>query len=274
MKYKIGDKVRIKSIDWYKNNRDLYGHIVFPREDEEDVEFDSLHADYCGQIMTIRAIVYGSRYIMEDDIHESEWTDEMIDGLAEEESKKEVIAWMPNGKLIAEKFNDGTITTIIDKFKYTKVSINSEFCDDKVELVISPDFELKQEGNKWFAVKKKKEYPKTYEECLNVLGYDDRETYCILHTGANERLFEALYRLKVCRDAYWKIAGEEMGLGKPWEPDFRGVTTSYVITVESGKFLKSWTTKKQVILAFPTEEMRDAFYENFKSEIESCKELL
>ena len=29
-----------------------------------------------------------------------------------------------------------------------------------------------------------------------------------------------------------------------------------------------------VLLAFPTEEMRDAFYENFKDLIEQCKELL
>lgn len=28
------------------------------------------------------------------------------------------------------------------------------------------------------------------------------------------------------------------------------------------------------ILIFPAEEMRDVFYENFKSEIESCKEFL
>ena len=28
------------------------------------------------------------------------------------------------------------------------------------------------------------------------------------------------------------------------------------------------------LLVFPTEEMRDAFYENFKKEIEECKELL
>ena len=28
------------------------------------------------------------------------------------------------------------------------------------------------------------------------------------------------------------------------------------------------------ILSFPTEEMRDAFYENFKEQIEVCKEFL
>jgi hypothetical protein len=123
--------------------------------------------------------------------------------------------------------------------------------------------------------KKKKEYPKTYEECCKVLHYAYEQGITMRGvTEEEEELFRCLILLKRCRDAYWKIAGEEMGLGKPWEPDFRGVTTSYVITVESGKFLKSWTTKKQVILTFPTEEMRDAFYENFKELIEHCKELL
>jgi hypothetical protein len=123
--------------------------------------------------------------------------------------------------------------------------------------------------------KKKKEYPKTYEECCKVLGYDDRETYCIFHTGADERLFEALYRLKVCRDAYWKIAGAEMELGKPWEPDWLDDDTKkYVIT--SSKVFETFGGLGYInyILTFPTEEMRDAFYENFKELIEQCKELL
>ena len=33
-------------------------------------------------------------------------------------------------------------------------------------------------------------------------------------------------------------------------------------------------TGRYALLAFPTKEMRDAFYENFKEEIEQCKELL
>ena len=123
--------------------------------------------------------------------------------------------------------------------------------------------------------KKKKEYPKTYEECLNVLGYDDRETYCIFHTGADERLFEALYRLKVCRDAYWKLYGEEMGLGKPWEPDWTDLDQwKYCIWVDVGEFITMTNVRGQHILAFPTEEMRDAFKENFDPDIEICKEFL
>ena len=122
--------------------------------------------------------------------------------------------------------------------------------------------------------KKKKEYPKTYVECCKVLGYDDRETYCICHTGANERLFERLYCLKVCRDAYWKIAGDEMGLGKPWEPDWTTDDVKHSLVNVGNTIIPSVECKVGRILIFPTKEMRDAFYENFKSEIEICKELL
>ena len=120
----------------------------------------------------------------------------------------------------------------------------------------------------------KHKYPTTYEECCKVLGYDDRETYCICHTGTNERLFENLYHLKVCRDAYWKIAGEELGLGKPWEPDWNTSVSKYVIACTSNGIEKQWETTYCKCLAFPTAEMRDVFYENFKDLIEECKELL
>ena len=88
--------------------------------------------------------------------------------------------------------------------------------------------------------------------------------------------------LIICRDAHWKIAGEEMGLGKPWEPDWKNSEERrYCIVIIEGdinlpeKVLTKWILKvTNKILVFPTEEMRDAFYENFKKEIEMCKELL
>jgi hypothetical protein len=147
--------------------------------------------------------------------------------------------------------------------------------DDKLGYEIIDGYEFdKVENNKIILKPIKPKYPKTYEECLSVLGYDDRETYCICHTGANERLFESLYRLKVCRDAYWKIAGEQMGLDKPWEPDFTDTKEMYYI------FYKGYIEKGNQrhpdnhILIFPTAEMRDAFFENFKDSIKECKELL
>ena len=119
----------------------------------------------------------------------------------------------------------------------------------------------------------KKEYPKTYEECCEVLslGEDSR-----LYTkGYKASLIQDFQKLRICRDAYWKIAGEEMGLGRPWEPDWNNQESSkYCIAYVESQIKTAERYIINTILAFPTEEMRDAFYENFKKEIEICKELL
>lgn len=83
------------------------------------------------------------------------------------------------------------------------------------------------------------------------------------------------YQLLICRDAYWKIAGEEMGLGKPLEPDWTNEhQVKYTIYTMGNDVIRHVGNYIHAILAFPTQEMRDAFYENFKRVIESCKELL
>ena len=72
--------------------------------------------------------------------------------------------------------------------------------------------------------KKKKDYPKTYEECKRIMGVELWNTLwgedATEYEEQTEDLIDAFIKLKVCRDAYWKIAGEEMGLGKPWKPDW------------------------------------------------------
>ena len=123
--------------------------------------------------------------------------------------------------------------------------------------------------------KKKKEYPKTYEECAKVLL--DRASIRN-DFGYKGELLVALQKLLVCRDAYWKIAGEEMGLGEPWEPDWYGGSLYlFYYNPQRDEFVKTHYSlggSANSAFVFPTAEMRDAFYENFKSEIESCKEFL
>ena len=120
--------------------------------------------------------------------------------------------------------------------------------------------------------KKKKEYPKTYCECKDILGLwdiDDTE-----RGFYKTNLIDKLQMLLICRDAYWKIAGEEMGLGKPWEPDWNNISDKYCIYFVSGEAWSKECQTRQCPFAFPTEEMRDAFYENFKELINECKEVL
>jgi hypothetical protein len=123
--------------------------------------------------------------------------------------------------------------------------------------------------------KKKPKYPTTYEECCGVLGItfdypDIREVsvkeYC---------LYSSFIQLIRCRDAYWKIAGEEMGLDKSWVPNWiDNNEKKYIINFYQNEINFTNGTNAQYILSFPTEEMRDAFYKNFKNLIEESKELL
>jgi hypothetical protein len=140
---------------------------------------------------------------------------------------------------------------------------------NRISFVIPDGYEFsKIENNEIIIQKKKPIYPKTYEECCDILKTTNVEWH-----GYYGEVLVPFQMLIICRDAYWKIAGEQMGLGKPWEPAIQdsiwGITRS---KDEVEKY--SCHFGKTNPLEFPTVEMRDAFYDNFKDLIELCKELL
>lgn len=128
----------------------------------------------------------------------------------------------------------------------------------------------------------KDKYPKTYAECCKILGIQsDWHLTLELDNPATidlcvNREFNYVYKLEVfrklliCRDAYCKIAGEEMGLGKLWERC--DTKNKYIIRRVGDEILRS--NNISCVLSFPTPEMRDAFYDNFIELIKECKELL
>ncbi len=72
MKYKVGDKVKIKSLDWYNDNRDFYGNV------ECGVYyFIEEMTKYCGKILTIGNIHKNGYDLQEDE--NFAWTDDMFD---------------------------------------------------------------------------------------------------------------------------------------------------------------------------------------------------
>ena len=115
-------------------------------------------------------------------------------------------------------------------------------------------------------VKQKPQYPKTYEECCDVLIPDCVEFNVILN-GYNSVLLEEFGKLLICRDAYWKLADN-------WKPDWNNISDKHCIYVVGKEMWSKECQTRQCTLAFPTAEMRNAFYENFKDLIEQCKELL
>ena len=175
---------------------------------------------------------------------------------------------------MSEKINHAWIPQVI---KLDEIHKNERF-----EITRNEEYEFRDEnGNVINATKivleKKKEYPKTYEECCEIVKVGKEHTLegATIRINYKIALLESFQKLLICRDAYWKIAGEEMGLGKPWKPDWEDEHQEKYI-------IGSWLGTIQCLeenfvshpLAFPTEEMRDAFYENFRALIETVKEFL
>ena len=161
--------------------------------------------------------------------------------------------------------------------------------NDEIEYKIPDGYKISVVSKDWVSIKPiKPKYPKTYKECCDVLlippyynlryhtyerGYNEYATSNTL-LSLQDKL-NTLGKLIICRDAYWKIAGEEMGLGKPWEPDWTNLDQlKYCIWFDVGEIITMTNVRGQHILAFPTEEIRDAFYENFNDLIEQSKKLL
>ena len=151
--------------------------------------------------------------------------------------------------------------------------------DDEGNWILNThkDYEIKEINGKFKLIKKKPVYPKTYVDCCDVLGIlDNRGLGFINYLSECENILMSRFiQLKRCRDAYWKIAGEEMGLDKPWEPDWCNENKlKYCIECSFGTIDKTVSIVNGCFLAFPTAEMRDTFYVNFKDLINQCKELL
>ena len=80
-RYKVGDKVRIKSIHWYNENKGADSCVHCG-----DRVFDNYMSVFCGSVVTIGGVsLYG--YDIREDLHCRTWTDEMFEELVEEETK-------------------------------------------------------------------------------------------------------------------------------------------------------------------------------------------
>lgn len=160
-----------------------------------------------------------------------------------------------------------------------------DYSEGRCSYNIPEGFEFDKVENDEIILKpKKKEFPKTYEECCEVLGISELP-YMVYTWNRNEDVevvllepqvtllqrLEKLRRIITCRYAYWKLADD-------WSFKIGGNSQEvvYAITIWGTGIVKDFyhALNCNRILVFPTEEMRDAFYENFKDLIDECKELL
>ena len=251
-KYKIGQKVRVKSLDWYHHNKDSFGSV--PIGDKKP-KFTYGMSKYCGLVLTIddHSEYEGEYYMVEDDGVYT-WTDEMFEGVVDDHQYHPEMSgqYYPD----SEPYN-------IDKYI-------QRFDGNECKIALPEGYQfVDREGNiidtsVIMVTKKEVEYPKDYDGCCNVLDDDEKMSLWMM----NE-----LRKLVNARNAYWKIYGEANGLGGSWKPDWEA--GCYVIfTKGDGTIERDLQFGINAILAFPTKELCDMFYERFISEIEQCKELL
>ena len=312
MKRNIGDRVRIKSLDWYNMHCDDAGNVDCGCE-----IFEKDMKSYLGKVFTIHRIVDNSKYEMEEAFDFFLFTDEMIEGLVEEENndcKKCGLTRNSTRCLFMDNCPHNKQKNIMEEETKVGTALNpielksnancltremiEEFTEEENEKKLSDEswryknifdssqypqsFELPEgyifkdeNGNvinatKIVLEKQKKEYPKTYEECCKVLDWNHRDYDRV---GYKSELLCKLQMLLICGDAYWKKAGEEMGLGEPWKNGRYEVV--YGICRDEGNIVKQddyWGDT--LVFEYPIREMRDAFKENFDPDIEFCKELL
>ena len=163
--------------------------------------------------------------------------------------------------------------TMEEKNSTTEITIEYYFEEgskDKV-LRVPNNQEIIIENGRYILRDKKPQYPKNLDECYSVLRIPDEERYVEIDNPVfRNKSISSFIELLICRNVYRKIAGEQMGLGKPWEPDWNNLSTTH----EFIKINKGCFTYSSRALVFPTKEIRDAFYENFEDLIKQCKEFL
>ena len=281
MRYEKGDKVIIKSREWYDKNKDESDIITFST-DRGDYSITKEDERFFGRVVTITYEGEGYYIIAEDDRGYA-WIDEMIEGPStsiynegdivgvydyESDVRIEEVRW--DGSSYSYKVHlDGEEKWICgNDIAYDVETYNSSAAyNPKPSLTNSIE-------------KKKKEYPKTYEECCKILDFCGEYFFTtyedgIHFPGEENNIYQILKstsiltKLLICRDAYWKIAGEEMELGKNWEPDYNDFNKAFSMYCLCGKFGLSVINPLQFV--FPSKEMRDEFAENFKKDIDSCK---
>lgn len=73
-KYKVGNKIRIKSIEWYKSNCDDLGFVRF-----SPINFNPKMQEYCGREAVITEASKSGEYRLDIDSSEWMWTEEMFE---------------------------------------------------------------------------------------------------------------------------------------------------------------------------------------------------
>ena len=89
MRYKKGDKVKIKSLEWYNANKNSEGAIIF----HNFRIFDESMSEFCDKVVTIDAYnPRGDYYDIKDDGKVNFWSDDMFEVPTIEDTQEKMVS--------------------------------------------------------------------------------------------------------------------------------------------------------------------------------------
>ena len=165
--------------------------------------------------------------------------------------------WINRDKNLAKVYFGYDINEPYD-FSYKEVMIDGKASDNEIEKFYK---NIEKQGYVIINNQLELKYPTDYEKCLEILNLGKLER----PTAYGYRCLdiEALQRLIVFRDAWWKLYGEEV----PKELVHKGKT--YYCIFNGGNYLIDEFTAVSHVLALPTRDLavkfRDAFINDIKA---------
>ena len=121
MRYKKGDRVRVRSLEWYNANKNSKGVIIL----QDWRIFEESMSEFCGKVVTIEA--YNSRgnyYDIKEDGKVNYWSDDMFEGLAIEKPQEKMVSLDDVCNFLNDHLYTGTSTGDYD---YGQEYICSDF---------------------------------------------------------------------------------------------------------------------------------------------------
>lgn len=153
-KYEVGDRVKIKDLDWYNKNKDANGDVLCFYDVHK---FTKEMSKFCGAIVTISTNLTGDgEYLIKEDDETDWWTYDMIECKVEEETNT--------------KYEDEVTGEYYSTPKYLVRPSGYQFVDENGNIINARKIILKKE--------KKKDPINMTPEQINAMVHDSCVLFC------------------------------------------------------------------------------------------------